>query len=336
MPTNKSAGIRFRIIDSCLTNTRKRYPTLDNLAQACSEILGKDISVFTIEKDIRAMKLPKPAGFNAPIIYSKQNKGYAYDSPGFSIAELNLEDEEWDALRYASQLLFQYKEVPVFKNFKQAIERINITFNLNLEIEDIASEKYIQFETAVATNGYQWIGDIYKALRKHYALQISYENIYKKETKPYTLIPGLLKEHRNRWYVIGRVEARQDYLTFALDRIQTLEVIEKKQKQRTDFNETIFFKNSTGIMESDGKASKVILRMHEPFDKLITLEPLHASQIITKTYKGGIQIQLEVDINPELNSRILSYGRACIVVAPKSLQKNIKQQLMQTLQQYSK
>jgi predicted DNA-binding transcriptional regulator YafY len=334
MPANKSANIRYRIIDKCLNNKKKRFPSLNDLAEACSDILGTGISTFTIEKDIRAMKQPKPAGFDAPIIYSKQNKGYAYDEIGFSIEELTLEEEEWDALRYAAHLLYQYKEVPVFQHFKQAIERINISFNLNLQPEDDDITQYIQFETAVATAGYQWIADIYNALRKQFAMNISYQNIYKNETKQYLVQPYLLKEYRNRWYVIGWVEIRQDYLTFALDRIINLSLQEARQRLRNDFDPILFFKHSTGIMEGDGKANSITLAINAPFDKLVCLEPIHASQQIIKQSKTGIQIKLNVNINPELCQRILLMGPSCKVISPASFKKHIKEQLQQTLAQY--
>jgi hypothetical protein len=54
MPKNKSAVIRHRIIDQMLTNKRRPYPTLEQLAAKCSAILGSDVSTSTIEKDIRA------------------------------------------------------------------------------------------------------------------------------------------------------------------------------------------------------------------------------------------------------------------------------------------
>ena len=105
MPKNKSAVIRYRIIDQCINDKRHLFPNLDYLAQRCSEILDTDISPSTIEKDLAAMKKDHPVGHNAPIVYSKQEKGYAYSEAGFSISELNLEDEEWNALRYARSLL---------------------------------------------------------------------------------------------------------------------------------------------------------------------------------------------------------------------------------------
>jgi len=202
MPINKSAAQRYRVINDCIINKRKPYPTKEYLAKRCSEIINIAISTSTIEKDIAAMKLPHPMGYSAPIVYSKLHKGYIYGEQGFSISELNLQDNEWEALNFASQLLYQYRNVPIFSNFKSAIERINARFSLGFELGEPILNQAVQFERSVASNGMEWIDIIYEAISNKNAISFTYHNIYKKETKSYQLIPYLLKEHRNRWYLI--------------------------------------------------------------------------------------------------------------------------------------
>ena len=87
MPKNKNAFSRHRIIDQCINDKRRKYPTLEYLAERCSALLDVDVSPSTIEKDIAVMKKNSPIGYSAPIIYSKQNRGYAYSEIGFSIAQ---------------------------------------------------------------------------------------------------------------------------------------------------------------------------------------------------------------------------------------------------------
>ncbi len=334
MPKIKSAVSRYHIIDACLNNNLRPYPTLEDLARECSERIREGISTSTIEKDIRQMKLNYPNGYDAPIEYSKINKGYFYAEQGFSIADLQLSDEEWDGLRYAANLLHQYSNVTLFKDFKQAIDKINTRFNLLIDLEDEDFDRYIQFETGIATNGYNWISKILPAVKNRWIVNIRYENIYKKEVKEYSVYPKLLKEHRNRWYLIGWVADREDYLTFALDRIQEVATIKNVQRHRLDFNADNFLQYSIGIMEGDGKAEKVVLQIEDPYHKLIQLEPLHHSQkIVTHTPKS-IKIEVYVHVNPELYNRILSMGHFCKVIQPAKLKNQIKDSLLKTIAQY--
>jgi len=334
MPKTKSAVSRYYIINACLTNNLRPYPTLEDLARACSQRIREGISASTIEKDIRQMKLSQPNGYDAPIEYSKVNKGYFYAEQGFSISDLKLDDQEWDGLRYAANLLHQYAHVSIFKDFKQAIDKINTRFNLLMDLEEVDFDKYIQFETGNATSGYDWIGIILPAVKNRWILKIRYENIYKKEIKEYSVYPKLLKEHRNRWYLIGWVADRNDYLTFALDRIQQIETIEKVQKHRFDFNPDNFLQHSVGIMEGDAAPSKIVLSIQDPYHKLLQLEPIHPTQKQIKQTKNGIEIELMVNINHELVNRILSMGSFCKVLQPASLKKQIKESLLKTIAFY--
>jgi hypothetical protein len=280
------------------------------------------------------MKLSRPQGYDAPIEYSKINKGYFYAEQGFSISDLQLSDHEWDGLRYAANLLHQYSHVAIFKDFKQAIDKINTRFNLLIDLEEHDFDKYIQFETGNATNGYDWIATILPAVKNRWIINIRYENIYKKEVKEYTVYPKLLKEHRNRWYVIGWVADRDDYLTFALDRIRQIGTVQKVQKHRFDFNADLFLQHSVGIMEGDTKPEKVILHIEDPFHKLIQLEPFHQSQKMIKETSKYIQIELRVHTNHELCNRILSMGPFCKVIQPAKLKQQIKDLLTKSIAQY--
>jgi predicted DNA-binding transcriptional regulator YafY len=292
------------------------------------------VSTSTIEKDIRAMREQAPKGYSAPIVYSKIEAGYVYGEVGFSIAELNLNEEEWSALQFASQLLYQYKEVPIFSNFKNAIERINTRFALDINGNDKVIEELIQFEKAVHTNGMDLIELIYSAIKNKQVIKFEYRNIYKKTTSASNLIPYLIKEHRNRWYVIGWSQEKEKYITYALDRIDKLELIHNIYKHRSDFNATSFFQHSTGIMESNTKPEEVLLTILKPISDLALLEPLHATQklIIDKTDR--VQISLKVLVKEDFMFKILGMGSYCFVDKPASLRKSIKGAIQQMSSNY--
>jgi predicted DNA-binding transcriptional regulator YafY len=334
MPKNKSAVIRYRVIDQMLNDKRNPFPNLEQLAAKCSSILGSDVSTSTIEKDIRAMREQAPKGYSAPIVYSKVEGGYVYGEVGFSIAELNLNEEEWSALQFASQLLYQYKEVPIFSNFKNAIERINTRFALDINGSDKVLDELVQFEKSVHSKGMDLIEHIYNAIKNKQAIVFQYKNIYKGKSSSASLIPYLIKENRNRWYVIGWSEEKGKYTTYALDRMNDLVVLNNVYKRRSDFNASTFFQHTTGIMESNTKPEEILLTTLKPISDLVLLEPLHATQklIIEKTDR--VQISLKVLVNEEFMFKILGMGSYCIVDKPASLRKSIKGAIQQMSSNY--
>jgi len=324
---HRSASTRYRIIDRCLRDKRNPYPTLAYLIDACSEALDKDSDVgkSTIQHDIQDLRSGRAIpGKRAPIEYSKLEKGYYYYDPHFSLDSLQLEPDEWNSLRYAVAELSRYKGVPIFAHFKSAIDRIDSAFELGLGAEDDSIDKIVQFETSNSTAGHEWIYDIYYATKESYLIEFRYENIYRNEKRRHRAVPYLLKEFRNRWYMIVWSIEKEKFATYSLDRIIELQVVKEQQKKRTDFDAAQFFADSVGIFASGGKPQKVVLHLLSPFDRLVQLDPIHPSQKILKAPNEGIRVELKVHITPELKNRILSMGPSCKVETPEPLRTEIK------------
>ena len=74
MPANKSALLRYRFIDTCLTNTLRKYPSMRFIVESVEEQQGKTLSSSMFTKDIENMRKM----FSAPIKYNREEKGYCY------------------------------------------------------------------------------------------------------------------------------------------------------------------------------------------------------------------------------------------------------------------
>jgi len=143
MPHIKNALIRYRIIDKCLRNKYKPYPSKQELREACEESLfgsndGEHICDSTIEKDLFAMRMEH----DAPIKYSKLHRGYFYEDPEFTINDIPLTNDDLEAISFAAQTLMQFRDVEMFRQFGSAIDKIADRVNISKE-ED--AEQYIQF-----------------------------------------------------------------------------------------------------------------------------------------------------------------------------------------------
>ena len=91
MPHIKNALLRYRVIDKCIRNKYKPFPSKQDLREACEEALfgsihGEHICDSTIEKDMFAMKMDH----DAPIKYNRAEKGYYYEDPDFTIDDIPL------------------------------------------------------------------------------------------------------------------------------------------------------------------------------------------------------------------------------------------------------
>ncbi|MFT5920135.1 MAG: putative DNA-binding transcriptional regulator YafY [Granulosicoccus sp.] len=317
MPANKYALLRYRIIDDCLTNKRKRFPTKEDIQYACEQALygssGERVSISTIEKDLWAMKNEGDLGFYAPIVYSKLEKGYHYEDEDYTIKEISLSHEEKDAIRFAANTLFQFKDLSIFDQFGSAIQKIFDRLNISPEMQDEAIERYVQFESTPVAKGSELLPIILQSIKDARSIRFTYHSFQDDSTTDRKFHPYLLKEYRNRWYVIGKDADKGKIKTFGLDRISELNTAGDLFDIDSKFDPELLFKHSFGIT-AGGKPEKIVLKFAPLEGRFIKSQPLHPSQKIIKDSKDGLTISIKVIPSYELKSTILSYGNRVEVI----------------------
>lgn len=317
MPHIKNALIRYRIIDKCIRNKYKPFPTKRDLREACEESLfgsidGEHICDSTIEKDMYAMKMEH----DAPIKYSKLDKGYFYTDPEFTINDIPLTDNDMEAISFAAQTLMQFKGVKLFRQFGSAIDKIVDHVAVS---QDEDAQQFVQFEAAVADGGNEYLTSILEAIKLKRFLTFDYASFVTGELKPRKVIPLLLKQYRNRWYLISFDESKEDYITYALDRIEDLEVSKLSASSPIDFDPDNYFKHAVGITSGNTAPQDVKLKVSLVASKYLDSLPIHASQKVVEMQENYFVFSLKVNISEELIREIMSYSGEIEVIEPKEL-----------------
>ena len=338
MAVNKNALMRYRIIDRCLTNSARPYPTKADLQRACEEALygsyRERISASTIEKDMWAMKNESSLGFYAPIAFNRDHKGYCYTDPEYSINDVQLNDEERDAIHFAARTLLQYRDLPVFAQFDQALGKIQDRLSLAPDLDAEPLEDVVQFETAPVVGGSEFLGDLFAAIRERRTVALGYRKFGATEAKSYLLAPYWLKEYRNRWYLIAWSAQRSDYLTFGLDRVESVALNDERFEPAADFSSDRFFAHSIGITELDAEPQDVLLHCSALHARYVESQPVHASQSLEPLDDGRVALRLRVLLTYELVEWILGAGPAVEVVEPAALRTRVVDALKKSLAAY--
>lgn len=338
MPANKYALLRYRIIDRCLTNKGKPYPTREDLRQACEDALfgsgGEAISISTIDKDIWAMKNEGELGYYAPIKFSKQYGGYFYETEGYSISDLSLGDDDLEAIRFATATLDQFRHVPILRQYENAIEKIINRVNISPNPDDASLSRYIQFEVSTVSRGNEHLGPLLDYIRAKKSIRIRYRKFSDDKIKEYELNPYLLKEYHNRWYLVAYDVNSEGIRTFGLERIESLETGERKFSVEKTINPDHFFKYSIGITEISDKPQDIVLAFDPVPGKFLLTQPIHPSQTLISQDKNEIRIGLNVLITQELISFILGFGYGVKVIKPQKLSRQIAEIATKIADQY--
>lgn len=318
MPANKFATIRYHVIDKLLRNKYRPYPSVEDIMQKCNEVLLKPISKSSVEKDIRAMKTSEALGYMAPIEYSREFKGYYYTDKEYSIDSVPLNDDEIEAVKFAANILTQFKNIAIFKDYENAIEKVLDKVNLT-EMNPNNAEDYIQFENTPTIKGNEFLTPILNAIRKSSRVTFHYKSFKSEEVKPREVEPYLLKEYKNRWYLVAVEKGSKTFKVFGLERMKRVKLSNDTFKKVKSFNAKRFFKYSVGITTKSGQEpDEVKFECNTVLMQYLATQPIHYTQNIEKTAHGAI-VSLRVIVTFELEQLLLGFGNEVKVLEPKSL-----------------
>lgn len=330
MPQIKHAQIRFRIIDKCLRNSFHPYPSKEYLREQCEDSLfGSDKSAHicpsTIEKDLFTMRME----FDAPIKWSKKFGGYYYTDPEFSIDNIPLSENDLESISFAAKTLMQFRNSDLFRQFGSAIEKISDRINLKVEGD---TGQFIQFEAVHAPGGSEFLAPLFKAIKEEVWVNFDYASFKSGERKRRRVIPLLLKQYRNRWYLISFDFDKEAYTTYALDRMSELDLSKDQAIRPLDFDSDNFFRYAVGISNSNLPPEKVIMKASKVAAKYLESLPLHHSQTLKINKDGSAKLSLLVGVSEELIREILSFGGSLQVVKPDALRSEVRKRAKRLLE----
>lgn len=336
MPVNRNALIRYRTIDSCLSNHYKKW-TLDDLINACSDALyefegiDKGVSRRSVQADIEMMRSNK-LGYEAPIIVVDR-KYYTYSDKDYSITNSPVTQRDIHVLIEASGLLKQLKG---FNHFSDLIEVVS-------KLEDkIYSQKthsapVIDFERNDNLKGLEYVEAIRKAIVAKKTLCLTYQSFKAREASTFCFSAYLLKEYRNRWFVLGIQHKKGGNLfNLALDRIQSIEEHDEKYRENHVVDLSTYYNDVIGVTKSPGQRDcEVVFWIDDRNAPYIVTKPLHHTQRLLGEEDNGKVFSIKVVLNFELERELLGFGSKIKVLRPRILVKQMKQQLQKAIDHYS-
>ena len=333
MPKNKNAYIRYRIIDGCLRNKQKPFPSKPELIEAC-ETIGQ-ISLRTIEQDLYDMQYDEELGYFAPISFDRKRKGYFYTDAFYSINKFPLRENDLYALEFVFSLLKQFEGIGPVEQYRETLNKIEELINIRSVFGEDRFENFVEVEKSLSAGGNQFLNDLMVAIKEKNIVQLFYKSFSSDKEKMYDFLPFVLKEYRNRWYVIGKNKATESIVTFALERIHKIILTEEHFKKDTTFSAKEYFKYSFGIsVNNQFKPEKIVLKFDANQAPFIKSQPWHQSQKIISDTKKEFKIELTVIPSYELKAQILSYGATVEVLQPSYLREEMLNTFTNSLKRY--
>lgn len=192
--------------------------------------------------------------------------------------------------------------------------------------------KYIVFEKNSTFHNFSIFNKVFEAISNRKIIEFKHTSYYHKDkVASYSLSPFLLKEYKNRWYVVG--ETNEGFRTFGLDRLSVIHITDKTfvskfEKALEKFDDTV------GLNFSDYEPSLIKLSFHKSQEPYLKSLPIHYSQKIFPIIGDRFDLTLFLSYNFELKQELLKYGHFVKILSPDFIKEDFKLELNKALEHY--
>ncbi|WP_375448595.1 helix-turn-helix transcriptional regulator [uncultured Fibrella sp.] len=330
MPVIKNREDRLQRINARLNRWGGRPASTQELARLCQ------VSESAIKQDIAYLK----DCHAAPIAYNRKAKGYYYTKPFDLAASITLTDQDMVALQAAVATLNQFRELSVFADFRGAVDKIGQAVRFRLG-QATNARSLIAFESAPAGRGSELIEPMLEACLHGRPVQFRHRKYTDAQARQRVIFPYVVKEHRNRWYVVGFDEYRQEVRVFGLDRIEVDSVVVLDQEhllvaQAPPFDTAMYFRQALGVAIYSQPPEEIVLLLRAPENHQFKAQPFfpHAPTDMLLDTPDELQVRLTIIINDELIYELARLGPKVRVISPLSLQQKLVTYLRDAIDQY--
>lgn len=251
-----------------------------------------------------------------------------------------------------------------FCNHRDAVEEL---FNIRIECDRISYEYYIADEdshnesvtnwllNSVSLNNVlsgsreisdrifveevpsarEFLSTVITSLKQHHPIKFTYRPYTRSvPTRGVVLEPYFLKLFKQRWYVVGHHVAEDRIKTYALDRMTEVVTMPETFVDDPTFDPETYFKDSYGIVVTKSDVRKIVLKVDTRQAKYFNALPLHPSQH-ESIHDDYSLFYYNMRITDDFIEELLSHGPRVTVLEPPELRAKMRQELADSLKNYS-
>ena len=172
--------------------------------------------------------------------------------------------------------------------------------------------------------------DINSAIVTRKKIKIKYKSL--RSTEERTVRPYIIFEHKGALYFVGYCELRSEIREFKFCRVDGYDILNEKFIIPKNFNFKDIIKNSFGIINDNEFYVK--LNIKPPMSKIVSEKIWVGTQKITYNKDKSITFEGNMKGWIEIKNWILSMGSSVIVLEPKALLDEIKQEINEMMKNY--
>jgi predicted DNA-binding transcriptional regulator YafY len=306
---NKKIWERYQVIHEVFIRFSRKYSLQELLELVNEKLLERYgdkacIEIRQLRTDLENMEA---FPIDAPIIKEGKRKSpvYYYEDRNWKLTKLPSEIQEMNFIQEMARMVKQIRSLRgVTAEWTSAIDN----FCLRMNYPNEPHRNIVSFESAAPPEGMVHFKTLYDAIKKCKTLTLEYK-AFQAEAQKVVIHPYLLKEYKNRFYLLAHTEERNDYRVYALDRIIGIRGNRTKYKYCPLSDPNDYFKEVIGVAVYKNEEAKPVLlkfsALMAPYVKGCELH--HSQEVIDELPDGSIIARYHLRKNPELVTTIFSF-----------------------------
>jgi predicted DNA-binding transcriptional regulator YafY len=288
------------------------------LAQLCGEL---GVTKRTVQRDIQVLAA---AGF--PVTSDMRNGTvFWHFVEGFHAeAPIALTLTEQMALYFSKGLFKPLQGSPIYESLESAIQKIGS----QLPAQSFSFLRGLENALAVRTFGFkdysrskQTIEAMTRAVFHKYRVRLTYQSPRDSKPTERELDPYRLWYVSNALYVVGHDHLRNDLRVFAVDRIRSVTLTNRRFEIPEDFDFEAFTRSAFNMIW--GETQEVKIRFSASQAPYIRERTWHPSQKIETEPDGSIILTLKVADLGEVRFWLIGFGAEAEVLEPAELRDEV-------------
>lgn len=265
--------------------------------------------------------------------------GYGIVCVRHTVNEYYLEDDSFELPEM--QILLDAVQAAKFITPKKTRELVNKIIAMGGSYSsEVERKNIVYFNTVKHTNEviYYSINELIHAIVEQKKVTFNYfdfnerkEKVYRKNKKTYKENPCALVFSDDNYYLVAYSDKYKGIVHYRIDRMENVQVSEEDiivpddfdiQKHKSELFGMFTGKTETVVFETDKSMIDIIL---DQFGEDVEFTSLN---------DGRLRFSADVQISPKFISWVCGFGKRIKVLEPKSLVRQIKKYLSETIEQY--
>lgn len=261
--------------------------------------------------------------------YRGKERLYRYKDVSYSLPLFDDNDHVRDKLQEAMKAIAPYKNTPQYEWLRMCLAAVE-----NGSLMGVSS--IMSFDNNAYLMGIGYLGDLIDAVVNKYPIRLKYQP-YGRDERELQVNPYHLKQYNNRWFLVGKPIGKDWLQNYALDRIKGIEHLSKCYED-TDVDFADYFDDVIGVSVNKNPVEHIEIMVSKKRYPYLETKPLHWSQkhCYEKDTNECVSLSLDVKLNHELVTLLLSFGADLEVVAPQKLREFVASNAKLLYQMYSK